>query len=394
MRTVDDLRAALDYPSGPATADIAAIIRRGQRRRAVRLAGGTGLATVAAIVAVVVATSAFPNAAEPDIAGSDPSQDGSSGESIGGAQAAPPGGVPNPLLVAAPGPPTEAPEQFDPLMRTLHVGWIPEGLANGTLSIEPRLQTYSAFNQLSGADGSTFGLELSVLARGRPVEDLPLGAAGIPMSGAVETPTDPIDGQPAVCLSDAGSPGTCRVIRWLYAPDAWGRVAYRGTSADTAVEVTAIVRRIAESVSLTAGEPLRLPFGLDGSLATMRVAQTIVAIYNAGTPGQEWSAVAQLTGGSAEPAAAEPGNSTVLVTANHAANDLGADKQESPNTTVDGHPARLERDGNSGRIVVWGANRTRMTVELINRPDDPLAMYRQLRLPAGYDDPANWLPVR
>lgn len=385
VRTVDDLRAALDYPSGPATADIAAIIRRGQRRRAVRLAGGTGLATVVAVVAIAVATSVFPNAAEPDIAG-DPNPDSSSGESVGGAQPAPPGDVPNPLLVAPPGSPTEAPEQFDPLMRTLHVGWVPQGLADGTLSIQPWLQTYSAFNRVSGDDASSFGPEVSVLARGRPVADLPLGAAGMPMSGAVETPTDPINGRPATCLSDPTSPGTCPAIRWQYAPDAWGRVAYDDTAADTAAEVTAIVRRIAESVSLTAGEPLRLPFGLDGSFATMRAAQTGVAIYNARSSGPEWSAWVQLADGSTD--------SVVSVMANHAAGDPsgGADKQENPNTTVDGHPARLERDGNSGRLVVWGANQTRMEVESSNHPDDPLTIYRQLRLPTD-DDPTDWLPV-
>lgn len=387
MRTVDDLRRALDYPSGPANMDISAIIRRGQRRRAVRLAGGTGFATVVAVVAVAVAVDVVPNVTAPDGIGSDPSTGGTTAVTTT-TPPGPPSTEPNPLLVAPPGPPTEAPTQFDPLRRTLRVGWLPAGLVDSSLQIRPELQTYSAFNFHAG--GATSGAtDVAVLARGRPVSELPLSSVSMPINGAkpveVETPTDPINGRPAVCLSDPAKPGTCPAIRWQYGPDAWARVVYWGTEANTAAEVTAMARRIAESVSLTAGEPLRLPFGLGGGLATMPGTLSVVSIVTSRPPGAEWSGSLQL---------GKPGTDSILVTANHAADDAGADKQQDPNTTVDGYPARHERLGDFRRLVVWGADRNQVSVESPDHPDDPLTIYRQLRLPAPGEQPADWLPVR
>lgn len=370
MRTVDELRAALDYPSGPATADVAAIIRRGQQRRTVRLTGGAGFATVAVVIAIAVVTGLLPNGTGPDIAGD-------------------PGGPPSPLLIAAPGPPTAAPERFDPLMRTLHIGWSPEGLPYAALHIQPWKQIYQAHERapLPGEESPPRGLQVSVLAAGRPIGDLP--AALFPTDG-VETPADPINGRPATCLSDQSSPGSCRAIRWQYAPNAWAGVSYDGAAADPA-ETTAILRRVAESVWLTAGEPMRLPFDVEGDLATMPAVHSGVIIGNTGAPGTGWSAWVALAD---QDTAFEAGGTDAPQLLISLSLELDASPGIEPNSTVEGQRARLSREGDSSRLDVWNDSGTHVAVEYFKLPDDPVAAYRLVRPLPGADDPANWLPLR
>jgi hypothetical protein len=64
----------------------------------------------------------------------------------------------------------EAPERFDPRVRTLSVGWVPAGLTNETAEITPDYQMYAGFDETYGRsdDGSTrdHGLVVTVLAKG------------------------------------------------------------------------------------------------------------------------------------------------------------------------------------------------------------------------------------
>jgi hypothetical protein len=390
VNTVDELRDTLDYPFDAPAPDTAAIIASGRRRRATRRAlAGSGLACVAAGVAVAVLAGGAPprHAVEPEQAG----------------------GAPNPALVAATSALTStAPDSFDPLTRTLHVGWVPAGLKNETAEITPWSQTYGGFDASSVNGGPDVGLVVEILARGRPVSDFSNGALGLPMD-AVSHPTDPINGQPAECLSAPVVPEetdipqsrrslaaaakasrppaqACPAIRWHYAPGAWARVSYAGSAGTTPEAADAVTRRVAESVSLTAGEPVRLPFTLSGASAAMKAAATSVTIYHAGTTGDQgerWSASINLVAGTGD-------LSIEVVRPNDPSGHIEGDKA-APNTTVDGHPAWRQSDG--GALVVWGISGTRVGVGFEDRPGNAAAAFADMHLLTALDDPAQWVAV-
>lgn len=125
-------------------------------------------------------------------------------------------------------PPAEAPERFDPRRRTLHVGWIPDGLPRELAAIEPYFQLYSA----STAD-ETAGIVVIVLPKGRPLTAMPSGQRFMPgyTSDATFVDTAPVNGRDAQCVVP-GRPAysttpvnpkysvSCPTIQWQYAPDA------------------------------------------------------------------------------------------------------------------------------------------------------------------------------
>jgi hypothetical protein len=389
MRTVDDLRTALRVPAEAAHPDAGAIIRRARRRRATRraVAGGSALAVVTALA---VTAALVPRPPAPPEAGPRPPT-GSGGSGAVGA-------APDPVLVAALArfdPPVEAPSRFDPLVRTLHVGWIPPGLGSQSAGTSPWEQTYAGFDRTYVNGGPDVGLVVTILARGRPLGDLSDGALGLPLD-AVARPTDPIHGRPAECLSDPLVPGSCSALRWRYAPDAWARVSYAGTAGPTPAEAAAVARRVAESVSLTGGDPVRMPFAIEGRLASMRVGTTHVSVSERASPGlddERWSASVYLVD-DYEDLRRFAGARALGIGVRSAFGDpsgrIGRDGR--PNTTVDGHPAHLGDDGRS--LVIWGVNRTRVSVDFIDRPGRALVAYRDVRLVETPNDPTDWIPVR
>jgi hypothetical protein len=387
MKTVDDLRAAMRYPSDAARPDAGAIITRARRRRALHRAavGGSTLAVVVAVALTATLATPLPS---PPVSGPRPP----AGSDVIGA-------APNPILVAAvtgvDPPARQAPTRFDPLVRTLHVGWVPPGLGGQSAQTSPWEQTYSGKDRTYVNGGPDVGLVVDILARGRPLDDFSDGALGLPVD-AVARPTAPINGAPAECLSDPLVPGSCAALRWRYAPDAWARVSYAGTAGPTPAEAAAVARRVAESVSLTDGEPVRMPFALEGRLASMRVGATLVSVHEEATPGINdlwWSASVDLVDDYEDLRRFE-GARTLSVEVSRRFNDPSGriDRDGRPNTTVDGHPARVGADGRS--LVVWGIHRTRVVVEFSDRPGRALAAYRDMRLLATPDDSAEWLPIR
>ena len=374
MKTVDDLREALDYPFDAPAPDPAAIIAGGRRRRAARRAlVGSG---VAGAVAVAVLANGAPSRHDgrPDLTD----------------------GAPNPVLVAATAPLTRtAPDRFDPLTRTLNIGWIPAGLIDQQAEITPWSQTYSGFDASHVNGGPDVGLVVEVLAKGRPVSDLSDGALGLPLL-AVSHPTEPVNGQPAECLSAPEAPRSCPAIRWQYAPGSWARVSYAGSVGTAPETADAVARRVAESVSLTAGEPVRLPFTLTGAPAAMKAARTRVDIYQSGSTGingERWSASIDLvTSDSDLQNSGDPSRLSIetMQRPDDPSGRIGRDN--APNTTAAGHPAWRQNDG--GALVVWGINGTRTVVEYRNHPGDAETMFADVHVLPTPDDPAHWVAVQ
>ncbi len=213
MPTISELRTALRYPSEAAPPDTDAIIRRGRRQRHLHQALA-GAATAVVLVAAGVATLGLRPGGS-----SEPSPAPSNAPSLAGPDPVT-GTRPNPLLVAASSRlDAQAPDRFDPRVRTLHVGWIPDGLTRELSMITATSQEYGAL----GPDGT--GILVIVLAHAVPASQLPSGQIGMPdnASSIVVGPEFAVRGRPAHCLSDPRVPGSCFAIQWQYADGAWAR---------------------------------------------------------------------------------------------------------------------------------------------------------------------------
>jgi hypothetical protein len=378
VNTIDELRAALNYPPSQAAPDTAAIIARGRRQRVARRAVlGTGLAAVATIAAVATVAATSPTGHAPR------GQDS-------------PGAVPNPILVAANTSTAAAPTRFDPLVRTLHVGWLPGGLKDQQAEVTTWSQSYGAKDEAYVNGGRDIGLVVDVLAKGRPVGDFSNGALGLPLD-AVPHATEPINGRPAECLSDPSVPGSCAALRWQYAPGAWARVSYAGSAGQSAAAAAAVARKVAESVSLTSGEPVRMPFTISGKIGSMHPARTLVDIYENGATGlngERWFASIELVENEKDLQGSDTLRRSVLVEVIQRPSDPSGriERDDKPNTTVDGYPAWLRPDG--GALVVWGVHKTRADVEYQNRPGNAKAAYTDVHVLPKPDDPAAWVSSR
>ncbi|SNT53427.1 hypothetical protein SAMN05421812_108256 [Asanoa hainanensis] len=367
MNTIEDLRAALDYPDPPAKPDTRAIIARGRRRRVVRRAAvGGGLAVV---VAGVVAVNA-----------------------LGGTPAPPPvlvGSAPDPALVTASTTAVaEAPERFDPLTRTLHVGWIPAGLTGQGAEISVTQQSFGGRDKEFADGGRDYGLSVMLLAKGRPPTDF-MGGLGMPRE-SVESETDDVNGKPAVCLSDPEVRGSCAALQWEYAPGAWARVGYSGSAGPTPEAAAAVARRVAESVRFTAGEPVRLPFTIGGSTAELPAARTQVSIFAPAYQqegGEVWNADLCLAP-SPRDVERSVGDTRQLCLGASKAVGTGARLPDDPepNATVDGHDARIV----DMQLIVWNVSGIRVDTTYSDWDVNPRYAYEDLRVAEDPADPADW----
>jgi hypothetical protein len=367
------LRAALDDPGPVAVPDVAAIIAEGRRARTRKQVLAAVVAVAAVAIGLVVPAGRLDGSPVP---APDP-----------GVQAALAGGPAPALLVAHGSPRYEAPTEFDPLTRTLAVGWVPDGLDGGGTSVDAHQQHFGAFDDAYRNGGPDIGLAVTVLSRGRGVEELPTGALGLPR-WAEPRPTDPVQGSAAQCLSDPAVPtGTCTALRWEYAPDAWAQVSYAGSAGPTPETAAAVARRVAESVSLSVAEPVRLPFSLTGRLGGLRPIAVGVAVSDDvdAIDGSRWSASVDL-------APVDPADRPVQVRVSWfpAGGTPGSDKYGEPNTTVDGNPASFD-DFYGDALLVWEPRG--ITVSLFDVAD-PVAAYDDVALVDDPFDPAGWVVLR
>ena len=404
MPTIDELRQALNYASAPAQPDTAGIIARGRCQRRLRRALTASAAAAVALVAVagVALVGAGPRDAP---AGNPPPGDNPPSRLEGdNPPARLAGAAPNPVLVAAftSVPPTEAPARFDPLRRTLHVGWIPDGLPREVGEIEAYFQLYSA----STAD-ETAGMVVIVLPKGRPLTAMPSGQRFMPRytSNATFVDTEPINGRDAQCVRDprplaTGLPtsnavprptASCPTIQWQYAPDAWARASYAAPAGTTVEQANAQIRELAESVSLAADDPVRLPFTISGGRPGQVIARTLVST-GGGRSGLWYGGVSFVdTPADLERTLFTGPQINVEAYRVDPNGDPGHLALSPPNSTVDGHPAWRPDDGRS--VLVFLEPDLRVMFEYFERPGDATTAVSTVHLTPTPDAVATWVPL-
>jgi hypothetical protein len=356
------IRALLDEASaGPRPSpgiDLAAAVRRAEsirrRRRGVAVAAST-LAVAAAVAAPVALRS--PAAPRPT-ATSAPTSPPAAGTPSGPAR-------------------ISAPTEFDPLIRRVRIGWLPSGLLDQQWELRRTGQQYAG-----RAPGRDNGLLLTVLARGQRFDPAEHGI-GLPEQPR-EAPAEPIGGRPAFCIGEAGQPGSCEALRWEYAPGAYARVSYAGPLATSPASTAALLRRVAQSVTLVAGEPVRLPFQVDLAGTGLRPTSTLVTIAGTGRP---WSASLEL---SATPQPNPYDFHGVLV--EMLSTPGRTDKDGPANTTVDGHSATLGQNGDERSLAVYNVRGSRLLIDVTTPGKDPLALYPAVHPVAQPADPTGWAP--
>jgi hypothetical protein len=368
----DDVRAVLDRAVPdlpPSRVDPALAIRtaRQRRRRTVTVAAA------AAAVPVVVAAGAVAATRGEQAAPAAPAASRTAATTA-------------PAPVAGPGLPTTPPRSFDPLLATLEVGWHPPAFAAVSRSTAPERQAL-AFTprHVEVPDGEAAppdtGLYVAVLAAGRSFGDAERSFGTDGAEEPVRTPTAPVRGRQAYCLS-----ASCAALRWEYAPGTWAWVGYAGPG-----DPGAIARRVAESVSLGARERVRMPFRLTGATARLAVTGTRVETFPegwTGSYGERWSASLDLDRpGSPRPGPedhAPRGIRVDVLDRPAAAGGLPDGRDPAPNTEIGGLPANVSADG--AELVRWGVRDTRLSVSVSSGPWRARSVDADLQLvtdPAG-----------
>jgi hypothetical protein len=280
---------------------------------------------------------------------------------------------------AASTPAAVAPAHFDPLVGRVALGWLP-GHLTGRMTEFTRAEQDVFYGEVGAGRGSA-GLTVMFLAAGQRFNDS-VGSAGL-SPGATPVATAPVHGAKAYCLvggDEAGSPpATCSALRWQYAPGAWAVVSYH--SADKAVtdqQTAAIVRRVAENASLTAHDPVRMPFRLTGAASRLTPVRSLV---DDGSPG---STELELS--------SQPDRWSMWNSDTAGAVDIGLELQARPtdqlennpiNNTVDGHPACVR----SGSLVLYDLSGASAWFQ----SDDPTATYHQTQLVPHPTDRTTWV---
>lgn len=294
-------RAATDLP--PSTVNMSVVLRAGRRRRRiVRLAVCLSAVLVPSVVAVCVM------AGVPAVGrgASEVMVVSRSGSAVGGAP------VVDPVSVAEQEVRTDRSSAlvvrrvFDPLSRTLRLGWLPRGILEERWEITPLQQRFTGFE----SGGRTHGVVVTVLAPGRqfPADGAVLGMARWSVRVAA-----PVGGGSAVCLTAPGEDGACPVLRWRYDEDTWMSVSYTTRRNTSRAQVAALVRRVAEAASLGPVDLVRLPFWVGGETATYTVLRTSVRLLRGrhGTPAPRgWVAEVVLDDGLDARTSAEPGGTS------------------------------------------------------------------------------------
>lgn len=276
--------------------------------------------------------------------------------------------------------PGAAPARFDPMVSTIALGWLPTHLTHRTTEITATEQ--DVFYGEGSASKGTAGLAVMFLPAGQQFEDM--GAVGL-SPGATPVATAPVRGSSAYCLVGgnetlAAGGSQCSALRWRYADGGWAQVSYHSADRSvTAAQTAAIVRRVAENATLTANDPVRVPFRLTGAAAGLTVMSSLV---DSGSPG---SAELQLT--------SQPGAWHWFSPVNSGGVDISVELPGRPadllsknpiNSTVDGHPASDESDS----LTVYDVNGASVW---LGGNGDLAATYHQVHVVANPANPGTWV---
>ncbi|MFI6264039.1 hypothetical protein [Micromonospora sp. NPDC051006] len=213
---------------------------RAVRRRQRRAVGAAAVATVVAVLGAAVLLQGVRPQAQPS-----------------------PGDGRSPSPTATGGPPTVAPDHFDPAQRLFRLDWLPEGMSIRHESYERYGQWVTVMEpeQAQRAGGSV-GVEdiVSVMINAAGVDPFVNWAESDALTGGGRVAATPLPGVPAASVRGKPaylhtSPGGRETrLSWQYAPDAWAAVSVRGVErpAETA-------RRVADGL-VWDRQPVTLPF--------------------------------------------------------------------------------------------------------------------------------------
>lgn len=385
-------------PAPESTVDIGRALRVGRRRRRTRLAasGSVAALTAVALVGGVAAVHALARVGEPD-------------ERLGSAQTA----SPRPA----------APAAFNPLVRSVDVGYLPTGLSERHLTINATSQQLSylrwgspdstgarsadreidVYVYTPGADQSqlwwlTKKLRAPAATPSRSAEApsatkqgdaasqhsaaaLPSGPTTIsssptdpltsPSPGATDSPTafptdDPSQGEAGPSIGrgpsywqDAVSGADGATLAWQWATNAWAFVRVTGYGPETSARPVAA--KVAASVRTGLSETVAFPFTADRPPPQLALRESQIYSDGNGTFGASLSFSRDE---SMETTGALP--EQLLLSSQTTPDQTGVDqKYADPNFTVNGHQAYLSFDGTgTGVIDVYGVSGQMLSLEV------------------------------
>lgn len=361
MNSIDDLREDLRAAVSPATPppDLPSLRRGAARRRDRRWAAcALGIVVVLALAATGIRVLTAHAGTAP--AGTGPTGTPSAGQHV-------------------------AVSRFDPLVRTVRLGWTPPGLTVTGWDTSVLSQDLYAgpTGDPSAADHGK-GLNVEVRAAGVPFSSSE-GGIGVPEQpeGRALQPAKPVDGHPAQCVAPAGSTAPCTALRWEYAPNAYAQVAYAPADGSTTAQAAATVRHVAETLVLDAHDAVTLPFTVTGDTAKL----TPVATYVSRDTDAEFRWDASLTL-STDPAHWAPYSATGTELTIDAGWMTGTrfHRDTTPDTTIDGHPAHVDSNG----LFAYGAGHLRISVS-VPTGHDAVAAYHDTHLVPNPDDQRSWV---
>jgi hypothetical protein len=283
-----------DEPLPPSSVDLARAMAAGRRRVFTRrvLAVATAGLTVIGIAIGVGAVARPPTAARPAPVSSVP---------------------PSPV-------PAAAPTSFDPMVRYAAFGWLPSDFTR--LTTNTRADQFTLIATRPGVlDGER--IELRMVPAGHDIRAEDAQDFSIPLDADIQgvvIEAQPVNGRIAWWNTSGPDLG----LRWQYAPGARAEVLVHTESGDPKT----IARQVAESIRYGVNEPVRLPFSLTAP-GSMRPERVIVIT---GEP--SWEVRVGYGDRDAH------GDWPLEILIFPSTSETGYGNSGTPNTTVDGHPAR------------------------------------------------------
>jgi hypothetical protein len=297
-------------------------------------------------------------------------------------------------------PVTTAPERFDPLVRYASFGWLPDESTLGwrtTAVTGDRFLTQATQYLPDPANGPGAALpathlDVRLYAAGvvpqteKPIEvDIPAGGNQTTSYGPV-TDAPAVNGAPAYWVGAPNDDETI-ILKWRYAPDAWAELYASRLSGDE----RQTVHRVASELRVGGTERLRFPFQLAGLPTGLRPMSS--QLEEGGLAGA-WNATLDLN---TSPDGQGPGVSVGV-------HPTSATDSREPNTTIDNHPARVEKfEGShlgepqySDRLHVYDLGNLQADIIISGKtaadaaplgPDGALGVYRMLTV---HPDRADW----
>jgi hypothetical protein len=279
--------------------------------------------------------------------------------------------------------PDEALAQFNPVVQYAELGWVPDGSVGSSVSIRHDLLDISAQYAglpTNGDEPAPASVQVWLPSAGQGVDPFNPYQTIDSAQMTPGTPAEPVNGRSAQWV-ELGIPAT--FLRWEYAPRTWAMVMVSINMPD--VDTREVARTVAENVRYAVDAPVALPFSTTGVPAELPLAMVYVTRHEHG-----WSAQADF---GTDRTSYGDWPLTILAVRSDAETGDG-NVIGDPDTTLDGHPARI-REGLDGGSTLQVFNVDGVYVEMLTHspsatdllPDGVVGLFRATEL---FPDPADW----